>query len=74
MGRYALFLPSLLTLSALLTSPGAIAADISPQTVTSAMRKAATFFATTSYNGGYVYYYSADLETRLGEGPATATG
>lgn len=40
--------------------------------VTTAMRKAATFFHTSaSSHGGYVYYLSPDLIRRLGEGKAT---
>ncbi|MEY4485312.1 MAG: hypothetical protein RL693_2764, partial [Verrucomicrobiota bacterium] len=40
--------------------------------VTTAMRKAATFFhSKASSHGGYVYYLSPDLTRRLGEGKAT---
>ncbi len=42
--------------------------------ITSAMRKAADFFAKqVAVRGGYVYYVSPDLTKRLGEGVATAT-
>ncbi|MHC4496983.1 MAG: pectate lyase, partial [Planctomycetota bacterium] len=37
------------------------------------MRKAASFFRTkVASHGGYVYYYSLDLQKRWGEGAATA--
>jgi PelA/Pel-15E family pectate lyase len=43
------------------------------QQVSTAMRKAATFFRTkAATHGGYVYYYSPDLTQRWGEGTATA--
>ncbi len=42
--------------------------------VTAAMKKAATFFREkVALRGGYVYYYSPDLNERWGEGKATAT-
>lgn len=41
--------------------------------VKAAMKQSATFFAEkVSKHGGYVYYYSTDLEKRLGEGVAEA--
>ncbi len=40
--------------------------------VASAMKRATQFFVETlSVHGGYVYFYSLDLERRLGEGTAT---
>ncbi len=42
--------------------------------VTEAMRKAATYFRSeVAVHGGYVYFYSPDLQRRLGEGLATVT-
>jgi len=39
-----------------------------------ALRKAATFYRTrAAVNGGYVYFYSADLKQRYGEGKASPT-
>ena len=54
-------------------APSSYAAP-SPAEVTSAMKRAATYFAgTVAVEGGYVYYYSPDQTKRLGEGVATAT-
>jgi PelA/Pel-15E family pectate lyase len=40
----------------------------------STLRRAATYFREkVAYRGGYVYYYSLDLQKRWGEGPATPT-
>lgn len=42
--------------------------------VRAAMQKAATYFrGEVAVNGGYVYFYSPDLQRRLGEGAATPT-
>jgi len=42
--------------------------------VVAAMKRAATFYREkVALRGGYVYYYSLDLRTRLAEGPATPT-
>ena len=42
--------------------------------IESAMKKAATYFRNElAVNGGYVYFYSRDLQRRLGEGAATPT-
>lgn len=39
-----------------------------------ALQQACTFYVNdVAVRGGYVYYYSPDLKTRLGEGPASAT-
>ncbi|UCD53330.1 MAG: hypothetical protein JSW27_11910 [Phycisphaerales bacterium] len=43
-----------------------------PQRVIAAMRRAATFYRNhVATHGGYVYYYSVDLQQRWGEGRAT---
>lgn len=67
--------PTVLFLLAGITAaaPSLFAAP-SPADVTSAMKRAATYFVgTVAVDGGYVYYYSPDLTKRLGEGVATAT-
>ncbi len=65
------------TLGLSLGSGGAVAdnahAELREQAA-STMRKAADFFRTKlATHGGYVYYYSADLRQRWGEGVATAS-
>jgi len=51
-----------------------LSAAPSPAEVISEIKRASTYFSgKVAVEGGYVYYYSPDLETRLGEGVATAT-
>ena len=52
----------------------AVAQSPDKASIESAMKKAATYFRNElAVNGGYVYFYSRDLQRRLGEGPATPT-
>ena len=61
----------LFTLAVILLSSAGHADD--REDAAAAMRKAATFYRSqVARHGGYVYYYSPDLRTRLGEGPAAA--
>jgi len=63
-----------LSLFALVSIAPPLLAAPSPADVTSAMKRAATYFAgTVAVEGGYVYYTSPDQTKRLGEGVATAT-
>lgn len=61
-----------LTLSAGLTEHSSLAAEkVSKRNVISAMRKASEFYrGKLAVKGGYVYYYSLDLQERWGEGKA----
>lgn len=72
------FLPISITTAGLLLTAGFVPllAGGEPgalqQQVVTAMRKAATYYhAHVASHGGYVYYYSPDLERRWGEGEAT---
>tara|TARA_R110002095_G_scaffold48063_3_gene42782 strand:- start:5945 stop:7399 length:1455 start_codon:yes stop_codon:yes gene_type:complete len=62
----------LLTLSAGLPGHSLFAEEkVSQQSVTRAMRKASEFYRDKlAVHGGYVYYYSLDLQERWGEGKA----
>jgi PelA/Pel-15E family pectate lyase len=63
-----------LRLFALFTVAPSLFGAPSPAEVTSAMKRAATYFVgTVAVEGGYVYYTSTDQIKRLGEGVATAT-
>ena len=60
-----------LSLFALVSIAPPLLAAPSPADVTSAMKRAATYFAgTVAVEGGYVYYTSPDQTKRLGEGVA----
>lgn len=51
-----------------------VSAAPAPAEVIAEMKRASTYFSgKVAVEGGYVYYYSPDLEKRLGEGVATAT-
>lgn len=57
----------------LLTAAPVGAQDLQ-QRAKAGIQRAADFYVNqAALRGGYVYYYSPDLKTRLGEGPATAT-
>lgn len=72
-GRVALCLAVLLLLI-FHSSQGQLRAMDLKSDARTALGKAADFYRTqVAVNGGYVYYYSTDLKTRLGEGPASAT-
>ncbi|MCB9951717.1 MAG: pectic acid lyase [Planctomycetaceae bacterium] len=67
---------SLLVIASQLLACCAIAQDGGPtrDETLAAMRRAAEYYhEQVALNGGYVYYYSLDLKTRLGEGAATPT-
>lgn len=65
----------LLSLTVLCPASLTIAADdITRETVSAAMRRAAVYFHDdVAVQGGYVYFYSPDLKKRWGEGAATPT-
>src|SRR5687768_3414532 len=55
-----------------MTAHSAETNDLIREQAHSALKKAATYYhANVASHGGYVYYYSVDLQQRWGEGVAT---
>lgn len=74
--RHASLARFTLLLAIVVSGPESNGQDTAPSSraqVTAAMKRAATFYRNkVARHGGYVYYYSVDLQKRMGEGVATA--